>query len=216
MFMAMYSSIIVSGPQYLTHIIGSVFGLRVYGPLDASERPIIPKHNLNYSCNSEPAANILRLETQDTSIPPSILFHPISPHPTSIFFLILIRPCTLSVLSLSSPSYLSRSFSPYREISDKENEPVPLFAREQISGIARSWTTTRLEMELLRPGTRLPLKRYIYIVHACVLIDECIGKRDTGTLSLLVACHGKLCKLAGVHSTHRLKREPSLTRGNEI
>lgn len=102
MFMAMYSSIIVSGPQYLTHIIGSVFGLRVYGPLDASERPIIPKHNLNYSCNSEPAANILRLETQDTSIPPSILFHPISPHPTSIFFLILIRPCTLSVLSLSS------------------------------------------------------------------------------------------------------------------
>lgn len=124
--------------------------------------------------------------------------------------LYLVRPLALL------PSYLSRSFSPYREISDKENEPVPLFAREQISGIARSWTTTRLEMELLRPGTRLPLKRYIYIVHACVLIDECIGKRDTGTLSLLVACHGKLCKLAGVHSTHRLKREPSLTRGNEI
>lgn len=123
--------------------------------------------------------------------------------------LYLVRPLAL-------PSYLSRSFSPYREISDKENEPVPLFAREQISGIARSWTTTWLEMELLHPGTRLPLKRYIYIVHACVLIDKCIGKRDTGTLSLLVACHGKLCKLAGVHSTHRLKREPRSTQRNGI
>ena len=121
----------------------------------------IPKHNLNYSCN--PASS----KHRDT------ILHPVFSHFDSPLYL----SATLETSSLLS----SARTSPDRERRNKRAtrktspEPVPLFAREQISKMARS-SENALQAEL-RPwhtpakGTPCP--------HAC--IDECIGKRGLGT-----------------------------------
>lgn len=158
----------------------------------------IPKHNLNYSCNRASSKH------RDT-----ILHHPSLSHPVFSHF---DSPLYLSA-KLETSSLLSRWYIlPFdrerrnKRATRKTREPVPLFAREQISEMARSSSEReRLEAEL-RPrhtpakGTPCP--------HAC--IDECIGKRGPGYFHRSSLVTGQIVQIS--RGRYLERERPSVAR----